>query len=202
MTMKTVNNSESAFPDNYRLVERTSETPDEATCITAQTDQANCVVLAVPIEGTGIALLTQAEAAAFARETADPSLGVIESGSGEANGFRYAYFILKELLSDEGIPLGVRYFLFMDATSDSRTMRFHGRFEEAGCTGLRESIAHEIYGREGVVDDGFDGWFTDPCGLGEQNISANLSEDPRFDAMFPDHPLSKAREFVQYVLDQ
>lgn len=202
MKTETANNNAHAIPENYRFIERTTDSLDEATYINSQTNQANCVVLAAPIEGSGIALLTQAETAGFACETADPALGIIEAGSGKSNDFSYAYFILKELLSDAGIPPGAQYFLFMDATSNSGTMRFHGRFEETGCTGIRESIAHEICRQEGIVGDGFDGWFTDPCGLGAQNAPANLSEDPRFDAMFPDHPLSKAREFVRYVLDQ
>lgn len=73
--------------------------------------------------------------------------------------------------------------------------------EEHGTTGIRDTIVAELMMREGRIQigpSGFVGWFADPYdpALRAAHLR-NLSDDERYDAMFPDHPLSRARRILR-----
>ncbi len=71
---------------------------------------------------------------------------------------------------------------------------------EVGVTGMRDSVIASKLAGEGFVMDpsspDWGGWWLDEYGLGPAPIRKNLSEDAKYDQMFPDHPLSITRNLL------
>ncbi len=76
---------------------------------------------------------------------------------------------------------------------------------ERGITGIRDSIVYQMLKTDKfpVDEQGWlEGWMQDPyeptlnC-----SFARNLSEDKKYDKMFPDHPLSRLREKLQQLQD-
>lgn len=78
---------------------------------------------------------------------------------------------------------------------------------EWGVTGVREAAVLDALLGSGQIDldqmgDGGEipGWAQDPYDAGVKTpLMRNLAEDPRYDAQFADHPLSRARAVLRQV---
>ena len=62
---------------------------------------------------------------------------------------------------------------------------------------------YELLVRDGVIDAGkSDDWCCDPYDIDYKNgCLMNRSEDEKYDAMFPMHPLAQARAFVYDIVN-
>ena len=132
--------------------------------------------------------------------------GVIEVKNGTTKrGYNYIYSIVKTLADEDGIPLGVRYFLRMTLNVDDEYIEINGFFEEQGMTGLRESMSTEFARRAGLVEfteEGLAGWSEDPYDASYTNgIVKNLAEREGLDGIFPYNPLTQARELVLAIVN-
>ena len=132
------------------------------------------------------------------------NMGLIEVRCGEtARGYRYVYSLIK-MLEDASFG-GVRYSLVLQLGYGTRDrVQICAQFREIGTTGLRESTCMNLARELGLVEiteDGLQGWMQDPYGPAYQGgVRKNLSEMEGLDGMFPEHPLSQAREFLLSVL--
>lgn len=132
----------------------------------------------------------------------EPSQGLIEVRNGVTRrGFKYIYSIVKNLGGD--FP-GVQYYLRLDLLNGDDVVEVRADFNEIGETGLRETIGFELARRAGLVSfdtEAFAGWSEDPYDpsyvLG---CRKNLSEKESLDRLFPDNPLSQARELLRAIL--
>lgn len=132
--------------------------------------------------------------------------GLIEVKNGKTKrGYNYIYSIVKTLADEDGIPLGVRYFLRMTLNIDSEYIEINGYFEEQGMTGIRESMSTEFARRAGLVEfteNGLEGWSEDPYDPDyTKGIVKNLAEKEGIDGLFPFNPLTQAREFVLAIVN-
>ena len=80
----------------------------------------------------------------------------------------------------------------------------HASFEEGDPTGQRDAVVYEIERQAGNVGNGKDplvGWSSDPY---DPSVSGellmNLSVQRKYDEVFPEHPLSRARKLVDFVI--
>lgn len=200
----TVGGIEYCIPSMFQPVDSEPGDPVGSLPLMTQTDQALCFVLAHPISADQCMPLNRETVTDAIRGFLQPNQGLIEVESGSAAEFQYVYSIVKTLKSEAGHPAGVQYVLAMDVVSKAGLTHFQGFFDEMGTTGMRDAMAYEICKREGLVgnaEDPFEGWAADPFdGQWLTGALMNLSEQRRFDAMFPAHPLSLAREFVACVV--
>ncbi|MBO9566568.1 MAG: hypothetical protein J7621_27590 [Niastella sp.] len=71
---------------------------------------------------------------------------------------------------------------------------------EAGLTGQREAvIANRLISKNivSIDENGYSNWLSDPYDDGFKSATLmNKSEDHRYDAEFPDHPLTQARQLL------
>ena len=76
-------------------------------------------------------------------------------------------------------------------------------FVERGMTGARDNTVYMMYLQKYPdLENPFDGWASDPYDPEyTEGFLMNISEEPQFDELFPDHPLSKARKLVEYILE-
>jgi len=131
--------------------------------------------------------------------------GLIEVKAGvNRNGQKYIYHIRKFYQEDEDhIPLGMIYMLNMNMQVDQDIWFVSGHFQEDGTTGIRDNMVACIESQNGIkVEDPNSGWFKDPYDPSyTKGLRMNLSEQEKYDEMFPEHPLSELRKFKEFVLD-
>ncbi|WP_051206096.1 hypothetical protein [Butyrivibrio sp. FC2001] len=129
--------------------------------------------------------------------------GLIEAKSGKTKrGYDYIYSIVKSVREEEGIPMGVIYFLRMDVGFEGNVVEIYANFEEQGTTGLRESMVACMAQNAGICDMGSDKWMEDPYDSEyKRGIPKNLAEKEGLDGLFPDNPLTQAREFILAIIN-
>lgn len=133
----------------------------------------------------------------------DQGLITVENGTTD-RGYQYIYTIVKSHISKE-VPAGITYILRADFTNGTEYWEINGDFTETGMTGMRDSVGLQLAMQAGLVEitnDGqFTGWAEDPYDPEyKKGLLMNLSEREGLDGLFPDHPLSQAREFVHALL--
>jgi len=126
----------------------------------------------------------------------DETSGLIKVQSGKTGkGIDYAFFIIKSREQKDGHP-SVLYYSSFDFVNGDNSYEFQMYFEENGITGVRDSM---IFAKSRL--SGFDGWMRDPY---ESNYKVgflmNLSEDEKYDKLFPNHPLSQLRKVIQFII--
>ena len=79
-------------------------------------------------------------------------------------------------------------------------MQYRAGLKEQGVTGMRDAVVLELSFRDGTVTstkDGLQGWFRAPYDPSITGFTANLSDLAKFDALFPGHALTNARELTK-----
>lgn len=125
--------------------------------------------------------------------------GIIEVKSGDtASGIPFVYTVVKTLKK----PSGVQYTLTLQLDFGTYVLNLQGQFGEEGFTGMRDAAVWEYAMREGIIScTDRSRWSTDPyCPDFKKGVPMNLSEQERFDEVFPNHPLSELRRFVQFFV--
>ena len=119
------------------------------------------------------------------------------------NGHKFIYSIIKTI---EDPIIGACYFLRMNIQYDKKIYELEGEFTEQGTTGVRDAIISQMLMNENIItlEDGkLKGWFKDPYDDSyKKGILMNLSEEEKYDQLFPDHPLSQARELINYIINK
>ena len=128
--------------------------------------------------------------------------GLIEVKSGKTKrGYDYIYSIVKTYKEEK---LGNLYYLRMNLRNEDKIVEVNASFDEIGCTGLREAMGAELARRAGVADifaEGKPGWNEDPYDpMYKRGHLMNVCEREGIDGLFPDNPLTQAREFILAVI--
>ena len=129
--------------------------------------------------------------------------GIIEVKIGKTKeGNPFIYNILKQKLHNNGKP-GNGYALNLNFQIGEHIYFVNGFFEEYGTTGIRESNVFAMYQKEHPnLADPFEGWSCDPYEpTFKKGFLRNLSEHQQFDRFCPGHPLSQARAYIDYIID-
>jgi len=96
-------------------------------------------------------------------------------------------------------PHGMTYISAITIPFDDRSYVLRFQCPEIGTTGARDAaVAIMRMDTLKTGPDGFpQGWIIDPYSRTETpGARFNLSDEEQYDAMFPDHPLSRARRYV------
>ena len=130
-------------------------------------------------------------------------MGLVEADPVALDGCR----ALRSIGKQPQQPSGMRYMglLLLPFRDFGYVLRV--QCEEHGITGIRDSAVLDAMLGSGQIDlsqmkEGgpIPGWMQDPYDPRIQSpLMRNLSEDPRYDAQFPAHPLSRARAILGQV---
>ena len=128
----------------------------------------------------------------------DENQGLIAVKEGKTKiGRNFMYSIIKSFDDKE---IKNQYNLTLHIFYDTYAVNITGFFDEAGVTGVRETQAYIALRNEGIIA-GRDDWCKDPYDANYiKGHLMNRSEDERFDAVFPEHPLSEARRFASFII--
>lgn len=125
----------------------------------------------------------------------------VDSGITKTN-HKYIYSIVKTI---EEPMMGVNYYLRMNIQYDKKIYELIGEFVEQGTTGMRDTVVSSMLISQGIVKtegENMTGWFKDPYDDSyDKGILMNLSELEDFDKLFPNHPLSQAREIINFIVN-
>ena len=186
-----INGETISIPACYQRVDSMPGDPANSVPFEVQTENAICVAFISAVDYSKSLPRTQNELVNGIRHFLADNQGLIEVVAEK----EYVFSIVKNLKQ----PGGVQYILTYQKFCKEFIVNIQAFFEEIGITGTRECMVHEICRREGVLksDDPFAGWTKDPY---DDSVTTgalmNLSEQERFDAKFPGHPLTMCREFV------
>jgi hypothetical protein len=130
--------------------------------------------------------------------------GIITVESGQTRrGYNYIYSIVKTV--DQEAFLGATYSMIMNVGNKEDLIEVLASFQEFGFTGERDSLCLSLAQNAEMVsmgDNGIVGWSEDPYDSGfTKGITMNLSERPGVDALFPNQPLSQARELISAIIE-
>jgi tetratricopeptide (TPR) repeat protein len=155
------------------------------------------IVTVDPIEPDEEPIASFDEAVELARDELEEDEALIELGLDETEEGQQCFWVLaKSPMEDSGMC----YHLGMEFGA----VALHASFEEGDPTGQRDAVVYEIERQAGNVGNGKDplvGWSSDPY---DPSVSGellmNLSEQRKYDEVFPEHPLSRARKLVDFVI--
>ena len=99
-----------------------------------------------------------------------------------------------------GSQYGVQYFLRINVFNDSKwewAEEVDAFFGEEGTIGMRDAAVMAKYEKKPPED-----WMEDPYDKQYlKGIRMNKSENALYDSLFPNHPLSQARMFLRYIVE-
>ncbi len=130
-----------------------------------------------------------------------PNQALIEVDCGKtASGKNFIYSIVKTLKE----PHGVQYFVMLHFwENDNSILNLQGFFDETGKTGFRDSMIFAVLCGHASHEEVQSKWWFDPYDDSfEHPALMNLSEKVDFDEMFPEHPLSLARNFISRIVNE
>lgn len=122
--------------------------------------------------------------------------GITEKGN------RFVYFIYKESTSEDDSFPSVLYNLNMNVEFNGKIKFINACFREAGTTGVRDSVIYATFMKKyDNVSEAMEYWIKDPYDANfKEGFLMNCSEQDIFDDSFAEHPLSKCRELVKYII--
>lgn len=161
---------------------------------------------AIPIPLTDVAALRTSYAGIVAKS----DMGLVELDSGSLNGYAYLRFITRGM-ADPEFGLRREFIGIIQIPLRSCSVLIKAECLEADPTGAKETAIVSRLLAAGKLDfrpvppeesarlrgpEDMIGWITDPEDPAPAHLARNASDDPAFDADFPDHALSQVRAFL------
>ncbi len=147
------------------------------------------------------------------RDNLSENSGIIECKNGiTKNGNKFIYSIRKIRFykKDQSWPI-VTYQLNCNVKVNEVDYFIDANFAERATTGLRDSVGFNIYqnlierkypDKKLKFDKIVESYASDPYDVNyREGFLMNFSENEMFDEQFPDHPLSKLRRYVKWLLE-
>lgn len=186
-----------ALPDDYRKMQSMPDDPEGSQVYGVITDAAECwFIMEILSPDKAMPMDDNALVISSIHHFMDERQGVIEVGSGETTkGHRFVYSIVKTLMDGQG----VQYSVNLQLEYDGFVVSFQGPCVERGTTGYRDAVIYEMFMSSGGDAEQ---WTKDPYDPDyKSGVPMNVSERVRYDEHFPEHPLSRARSFLQFVIE-
>ncbi len=189
------------IPLEFKKISSMPEDPKDSVAYGKQTASSNCILMIYPINSQD-AMQYENERTIInsIHETLTDTEGLVEVKTGTTkNQKKYGYSIVKSKLD----PSGVQYILTMHIDMKEYTIKIESFFAEKSMTGGRDSaIMNKMINEGKIVPPNLNGWFKDPYDENyKRGLLMNLSEQPKYDILFPEHPLSETRKFIKYVIE-
>lgn len=187
------------IPDYLMQIETYPEDPPNAVSYGQQTENASNFMLIFPINlNESLPFDSPQIIIDSIHRNMNKNQGLIEVNVGNTkSGKKYVYSIVKTLIESQG----VQYALIFQIKSSNSVINIQSYYDETGITGMRDAYVYDLARNTGQVPREFEGWMKDPYDENyTKGIRMNLSEDSKYDKLFPAHPLSILRDFLRYLI--
>ena len=189
------------IPKEFKKMNSMPEDPKDSSTFGKQTSSSNCFLMIYPIDNQKEMPYENVKAVVDGIHGAlTDTQGLVEVKTGTTkNQKRYVYSIVKSKLE----PSGVQYILTMHIDMQDYTINVQAFFNEKGITGGRDTaIMNKMINEGKIALPNLNGWLKDPYDENnKKGLLMNLSEQNQYDALFPEHPLSETRRFIEYVIE-
>ena len=193
----SINGVDISIPEYYQKVDSMPGDPENSVPYEVRSENAACIAFVSAEDYSKALPREQKELVKGIRHYLADNQGLIEVVAKND----YVFSIVKNLKE----PHGVQYILTYQKYCDDFIINIQGYFEEIGVTGQRDSLVYALVkDKESISDDEnpFKGWNCDPYDKSNRKGALmNISEQARFDELFPGFPLSICREFVRCLTD-
>lgn len=193
----TINGMSMIIPSYYLKVDSMPGDPENSLPFMARTETTESFVIMHPILAEKSKPRNKNDFIKGVRQFLQDNQGLIQIEAEDT----YLFSIVKTLKD----PSGVQYILTFQKFMKEGILQIQGFFDETGVTGMRDSIVFSILtknGEIGMPGDPMKGWKRDPYDLTiKKGALMNLSEEDRFDEMFPGTPLTMCRELVKCLME-
>lgn len=190
------------LPDNFKVLEKAPEDPNGCVTYGMSTETCIAFIQVFPIsERKTMPFDDNVTIINGIHHSLKDVQALIEVKNGRTKiGKQYVYSIVKTKQEESG----VEYFLLMHVEHENGAISINAHFLEHGMTGIRDTTIWELARREGVVSiDNNEKWCFDPYDKDFKHpFLMNLSEKEEFDKLFPEHPLTQARQFVKMITEK
>lgn len=182
-------------PEGYQKLRSLPEDPEGSITYGKRTEGSECVLT--------IFLINPADAMDFdgkedliagIHQALAGNQALIEVDNGKImSGKPYIYSIIKTQTDN-----GMQYFLLMHIKWQNAVLAVRAFFDECGITGMRDTTIYAMCCKENP-DLTMDDWFCDPYDKElKADFKMNLSEQAKYDELFPMHPLTECRQIVKF----
>lgn len=191
------------IPSRFQQVKSLPDDPENSTPYAYASSGTECFAMVVPLQGPPMPFDHPETVIDGIHQTLGNEQGLLEVTAGKTRaGRRFIYSIVKTVRTPGGAQYNLT--LHLETLPSCPALQVQAFFDEKGQTGFRDAMVFELMQREGktrVTEKGVEGWVKDPYDANyTHGILMNLSEDRRFDDLFPNHPLSELRKFVKDLL--
>ena len=175
------------------------EDPPNSVVIMKVNEYSQCMVLIFPISKDKVMPFEDTRSVINGiRNALENDQGIIKVESINKKP-KYIYSIIKIKIETNGM----QYCLTLHFDISGKYYNVIGFFSENGITGTRDTAIYGLARKDGIVKENMEGWFVDPYDPNyNKGILMNISENKKFDEMFPFHPLSETRKFIKELMDQ
>ena len=193
----SINDEKIIIPAYYQKVDSMPGDPENSVPYEVQSENAGCIVFFSAVDYSKQLPREKEDLIDGIRHFLAENQGLIKVEVGDD----YVYSIVKNLRQ----PSGVQYILTYQRFCKDFILNVQGFFEEAGTTGIRDTMVYSLCRNEGMFEDDdnpLNGWAKDPY---DPSITTgalmNFSEQEKFDDQFPSFPLSICRQFINCVIE-
>lgn len=194
------NNKKIILPEKILKSKNLPNIPENSECIYLKTNEAKFIGFVYPLEEKRVMPLDDKNIIINTiHNVLKENQGIIEVNNGlTKNNNKYSYSIVKTHIES----IGIDYFLCIHLKIDDSFFGINLHCSEIGRTGQRESIImnETILNNNTQID--MSKWSKDPYTDDyKKGLLMNLSEQKEYDTRFPKHPLSFARNFVEFIIN-
>lgn len=197
-TTITVGDPAVTIPGYYQVVDSMPDDPPASVPVMAQTSMGTAFALFYPMPSEFAMPYEDVQGVidGIHSSLADDQ-GLVQVGNGRTDQHRpYIFSVVKTRVEEQGLQYG----LTLDVDAGSYAVHAQGFFDEGPTTGIRASASYSMLCGKGIVDEGMGSWTADPYDPGiRHGFLANAGESQEFDKLFPDHPLTLARNLVACI---
>ena len=190
------------LPENFKELEKSPEDPNGCVTFGMSTEMCIAFIQVFPIsERKSMPFDDNVTIINGIHRSLKDKQALIEVKNGSTkNGKQFVYSIVKTKQEESG----VEYFLLMHVEYENGAISVNSHFLERGTTGIRDTTIWELARREGIVSaDNQNNWWFDPYNKDFKHpFLMNFSEKEEFDKVFPEHPLTQARQFVKLITEK
>ncbi|WP_298580908.1 hypothetical protein [uncultured Olegusella sp.] len=194
----TIGDTIISIPDFYQVVESMPDDPPASVPVMTQTSMGTAFVLFYPMSSEYAMPYEDVRNVIDGIHAAlDEDQGLVQVANGRTGqGKPYIFSIIKTKMEKHGLQYG----LTIDVDAVGYTIHTQGFFDEGPTTGIRAAATYSLLRDKGIVDTDMSHWTADPYDSSiRHGYLANMGESQEFDELFPEHPLTLARNMVALV---
>lgn len=191
-----------SLPEYYHKIDVLPDDPKGTKAYGFMSENASCILTTYPIRPEdAMDYADEAGLIEGIHKSVDKDQALIEVGTGRTNWHKqYIYSIVKTLKEN-----GVQYFVLLHLQRFAeKDLCIKAFYDEQGVTGQREALVYAMLQSDGTLDKlgGLNGWSVDSYDHSfKHDFLMNLSELEQFDELFPNHPLTLARQMIKQVVN-